>query len=104
MGPHVFDPCTTQPTQRGALLEAAAASEGAAWAAWWLDEMRRQARPVCGGWPGTLSEARRRMVKRIAAELGVSFAPTAAELDSATRAAYGQAKRDWNLSCEPDLE
>ena len=57
-------------------------------------------RPVAGGWPGTLSEARVRVGRRIASELGPAFAATAEELMDAARAAYGTARREWNECSE----
>jgi hypothetical protein len=90
--------------RREALLEAAAQSEGTAWSTWWLCELRRQNRPIAGGWPGTLSEARRRMSRRIATELGPRFSLTHAELDQVARRAYDHARRDWNLNSERDLD
>lgn len=87
---------------RRALLETAAFAEATAWASWWRAELSRQSRPIAGGWPGTLSEARTRMARRIASELGADFALTAQELDRAARFAYGAARREWNANCEPD--
>jgi hypothetical protein len=90
--------------RRRVMLEDAASSEGTAWAEWWRVELRRQRRPVAGGWPGTLSEARARIVARILHEHGPQFSATAAEIESAARSTYGTAKRDWNDNCDPDPE
>lgn len=90
--------------RRRVLLESASADEGVAWAAWWRNELRRQERPVAGGWPGTLSEARKRIVARIIKELGPRFGASESEIQSATRATYGTAKRDWNDNRDPDAD
>jgi hypothetical protein len=89
--------------QRHAHLERVAFAEATAWAAWWRAELGRQRRPIAGGWPGTVSEARVRIARRIAADLGPSFEATREELDETARAAYGAARREWNDCCGPDL-
>lgn len=83
-----------------------ATAEASAWAAWWRGELSRQKRPLAGGWPGTLSEARVRVARRIAADLGAAFLTTREELDETARAAWGAARREWNDSCapEPDID
>ncbi|HEU5058753.1 MAG TPA: hypothetical protein VFU21_19605 [Kofleriaceae bacterium] len=87
---------------RKALLERAAHAEGSAWAAWWRVELRRQKRFQAGGWPGTLSEARIRVARRVAAELGPAFGATREELEVAARSAYAIARREWNDTCDPE--
>lgn len=87
---------------RQALLDGAAQAEGSAWASWWRGELARQERPVAGGWPGTLTEARVRVACRISAELGAAFDATRQELEQAARGAYGVARREWNERCEPE--
>jgi hypothetical protein len=95
---------SAQPVAEGrkALLERAAHAEGSAWASWWRVELRRQSRVLTGGWPGTLSEARVRVARRIAVELGAAFHATREELELAARDAYSVARREWNDSCEPE--
>jgi len=88
--------------ERHGLLERAAHAEGNAWASWWRNELCRQSRPVAGGWPGTLTEARMRVARRIAVDLGPDFGATAQELEEAARSAYGAARREWKLNCEPE--
>lgn len=83
-------------------LDAAALSEGNEWAEWWRSELERQGRRPAGGWPGTLSEARRRIAVRLMADFGRTFAATADELDHATHSAYAAAKRSWDQGCYPD--
>lgn len=83
-------------TRRQAQLHQAAVTEGGIWAEWWRDELTRQSRAVAGGWPGTISEARRRIATRIARDFGPRFGATASELEAATRSTYVVAKRHWN--------
>ena len=89
-------------TRRQAQLHQAAVIEGGLWAEWWRDEMGRQSRAVAGGWPGTVSEARRRIVARIAHDFGPRFRATAAELEAAARSTYVAAKRAWNDAAVSD--
>jgi hypothetical protein len=83
------------PERRAELLGRIAVEASVAWVTWWCDELRRQRRPVAGGWPGTLSEARARIVARVSADLGGAFALTYAELDGLARTAYLRAKGEW---------
>lgn len=87
---------------RRELLDRAARGEGFAWASWWRSELGRQSRRLAGGWPGTLTEARVRVARRIAVELGPEFGLTAEELEEAARSAYRTARHEWNESCEPE--
>lgn len=87
---------------RQELLDRTAHGEGSAWASWWRTELDRQSRPVAGGWPGTLSEARVRIARRIAHDLGPEFRVTAEELEGAARSAYRTARHDWNESRAPE--
>ena len=54
---------------RRALLDKAATTAGTLWAQRWCDELRKEGRPVVGGWPGTLREAR----AQVSAYLGTSL-------------------------------
>lgn len=96
---HLAEPVTDA---RRALLERTAHAEGCAWASWWRGELQRQRRSQSGGWPGTLSEARVRVARRIAVDLGPAFDATRQELEVAARSAYGIARREWNDTCEPE--
>jgi len=87
---------------RRELLDRAARGEGSAWASWWRTELGRQSRPLEGGWPGTLSEARIRVARRIAVELGPEFGLTSDELEEAARSANRTARAAWNESCAPE--
>ena len=76
---------------------------GAAWAQECAVDLRAQERGVVGAWPGTVREARSRILARMPA------ARTTPALDTATlqllaRAAYDAARRSWQAISEPDLE
>jgi hypothetical protein len=88
---------------RQVLLDRTARAEATSWASWWRNELHRQNRPVAGGWPGTLSEARVRVARRIAVELEPDLAATRQEVEQAARAAYGAARDEWNESREPEI-
>jgi len=83
--------------ERASLLEEAAIDAGNRWAAARRDELVREGRPVEGGWPGTLPEAR----VRVAAHAGRALtaramsALTYDELGHAARVTYGEARRSW---------
>jgi len=81
--------------RRAEVLGRIAVETGEAWVLWWYDQLRRQRRPVAGGWPGTLSEARARLTARVSADLGREFTLTYAELDVLARTAYFRAKGEW---------
>lgn len=82
---------------RETLLSSAALEIGAAWAESWALEIQRQGRPVAGGWPGTLREARARVLAYLDRELLLRKMSrlSVEELGRATRAAYARARRDW---------
>jgi hypothetical protein len=90
----------TCPKERQALLCEAPASLGAAWARVLCEMMQAQGRPIEGGWPGTISEARARVHSHIDRALVGRGLPwmTEEELATATSAAYSRAKRDWLLA------
>ncbi len=88
---------------RQVLLTRTALAEALAWSAWWRTELQRQNRRLSGGWPGTLSEARARVVRRIALEHGPQLAVTAQEVERAARTVYGAARDQWNDHREPEV-
>ena len=109
-----------------------AAAIGEAWARECADDLRAQKRGVVGAWPGTIREARSRVllgVVRLAAArssssgaapaksggalpalpVGGATAPRTNSLDTETlqllaRTAYDAARRSWHVISEPDLE
>ena len=70
---------------------------GALWAKTWFEEMRRDGRPVAGGWPGTIDEARHRVRVHFVRELARRGMEElrADELKLATKTVYDRAKREW---------
>ena len=82
---------------RSTVLSEGSALLGAQWALSWFEEMWRTGRPVAGGWPGTLPEARARVVAHFGSELArldmLQLNPE--ELARATRSTYDKAKSDW---------
>jgi hypothetical protein len=82
---------------RDTLLSRAPLEIGALWAEVSQLEILRQGRPVEGGWPGTLSEARARILAYLDRELTLRKMPllNIEELLAATHATYAQARRDW---------
>ena len=85
-------------------LHRAARDAGAGWAKWWCERLRREGRTVAGGFPGTLPEARSRVLQQLAAESAAAAADamSPAELDVLARAAYVEAKNVWRASAVPD--
>jgi hypothetical protein len=85
------------PSSRDGLAERASRI-GEAWANEYLRDLQAQARAPIGAWPGTMSEARRRVV----AQLAIALDPE--HLNELARVANLAAKRGWGAVCEPDLE
>jgi hypothetical protein len=84
-----------------------AAAIGEAWAQECAVDLRAQERGVVGAWPGTIREARSRVLARLPAVRTLDRTPGA--LDTATlhllaRTAYDAARRSWQAISEPDLE
>lgn len=77
-------------------LEERASQIGAAWAEEYVRVLRAHARAPVGGWPGTMSEARRRVVTELA------IVPD--RLQELARVVNVAARRGWQKLCRPDLE
>ena len=71
---------------------------GDAWAKEYLRDLHARARPPIGAWPGTMSEARSRVVTQLA----IVLAPE--RLQELARVANLAARRGWQKACEPDPE
>jgi len=71
---------------------------GEAWAKEYVRDLQAHARAPVGGWPGTMSEARWRVVTQLA----IVLAPD--RLQELARVANLAARRGWQLVCEPDPE
>jgi hypothetical protein len=84
------------------LTPSVSAAIGEAWARDVANSLRAQTRGVIGGWPGTMSEARLRVI--------VGLPPTrrngidSAALEAMSRAVYDAARRCWDAISEPDPE
>ena len=87
---------------RRAVLEEMAVSMGKAWAERCREDLRAEGRPVAGGWPGTLPEARARMSRQLPPELSRRGmpAPTPPERELCAKAAYASARADWQTHRE----
>jgi hypothetical protein len=79
-------------------LAARAAQIGEAWAHEYVRALRGQERAPIGAWPGTMREARMRVVSRLAIVLDPK------RLDELARVANLAARRGWRDVCEPDPE
>lgn len=75
---------------------------GDAWAREVASALRAQTRSLVGGWPGTLREARSRVLLGVPAARHSQFDPEA--LVALSRAVYDAARRAWDEFAEPDLE
>ena len=80
------------------LLAERASQIGEAWVEECLRDLHAHARAPVGAWPGTMSEARRRVVT----QLPIVLAPE--RLQELARVANLAARRGWQKVCEPDLE
>jgi hypothetical protein len=90
---------STPEQKRALLLLNRPAALGASWALQCLEGMRQSGRAVEGGWPGTLPEARGRIVSNLSQELrSLGLAQLDHdELVAATATAYEEAKRCWQV-------
>jgi hypothetical protein len=71
---------------------------GEAWALEYVRTLTEQSRAPVGAWPGTMSEARTRVVLRLAVALDPK------RLDELARVANLAARRGWQEVCQPDPE
>ena len=85
------------PPARDALAERAS-QVGVEWAHEYVRDLRAQDRAAVGAWPGTMSEARGRIMARMAGALDPK------RLEELARVANLAARRGWREICEPDLE
>ena len=94
---------STAPEERKILVHESAVALGAKWARSWCDTMRGEGRPVAGGWPGTVAEARARVAAFFRGELAKRGLPrlTIDELSWASKEAYASARHDWHALCAP---
>ncbi len=85
---------------RDHVLDEAAHDAARAWVRQWMDDLAREGRPVEGGWPGTLKEARGRCAELSTRMLARSamVAPARDELDRITQITYAEARRLWRAA------
>jgi hypothetical protein len=84
------------------MLERLAVDEGRHWARGLRRSLAGEGRRIAGGWPGTLSEARSRVVTgcgRVMRESG-QVEPSSAELDWMARRLNAAARHDWLAKAE----
>ena len=84
------------------LVPSVSSALGQAWANDVAKALRAQTRGVIGAWPGTIREARSRVLLGLPAARQPSF--DAAALDALSRAVYDAARRCWDEIAEPDPE
>jgi hypothetical protein len=90
------------PQERCKIIEQCLAAVGQTWAAEYINEMSTDHRPVQGGWPGRLAEARalalRDLVQHLAAR-GMP-APSPDELTRAPAIVNDHARQQWARACK----
>jgi hypothetical protein len=77
---------------------ATATAIGEAWATECVRTLKSQERDVVGAWPGTMREARMRVLA------GMQTRLDAGQLEELARVANLAARRGWHEVSEPDLE
>ncbi len=82
---------------RRSILREGPSAIGAAWADALCANVTSEGRPISGGWPGTIVEARARIARHLHEELARRGLPPPCreELDAATCATYACAKTQW---------
>ena len=85
-------------------LERAVDAAGEAWAVDWANTLHGEGRPVSGGWPGTLSEARGRVAACIAKRVGPARRIGPEELELLARRAYAAARKAWLARADVGVE
>jgi hypothetical protein len=84
------------------LVPSVSSALGEAWANDVANALRAQTRGLVGAWPGTLREARSRVLIGFPAARQSTFDSEA--LAALSRAVYEAARRRWDAIAEPDLE
>ena len=85
---------------RRRLIEERPPALGVTWALDSCADVTKSGRRVEGGWPGTVPEARMRVLQDLPRELAAKgFAPLSpVELTAATSTVYDRARREWQLA------
>jgi hypothetical protein len=84
------------------LVPSVSSALGEAWANDVAKALRAQTRGLIGAWPGTMREARSRVLMGFPAARQSTFDPEA--LAALSRAVYDAARRYWDAISEPDPE
>jgi len=79
-------------------LAVKATALGETWTAEYIRDLRSQQRAIAGGWPGTLREARRRVLAAMPRNLDPQHLEELAKITNLA------ARRGWESISEPDLE
>ncbi|MBK7583510.1 MAG: hypothetical protein IPI67_25375 [Myxococcales bacterium] len=87
-------------TRLRAALDREVEAIGQAWAQAKMEALRNEGRPIAGGWPGTMSEARARV--SVCARSASRSAE--ADLETLARRAYVVAKATWLSRTAPDAD
>jgi hypothetical protein len=90
--------------QRQCVLDAVAVATGNAWVDWWRAELGQQGRAMMGGWPGTLSEARRRILAGTVSALGPEGMLSEHELAEHAHTVFAAARAAWMASAVREQE
>ena len=85
-------------TEADAELSSIASAVGEAWAAELVQTLRANEREIIGAWPGTMREARMRVLARLHQQLDLAV------LDDLARLVTVAARRDWQQISQPDPE
>jgi hypothetical protein len=84
------------------LVPSVSTALGEAWAHDVAEALRAQTRGLVGAWPGTMREARSRVLIGLPPTRRSGF--DAEALDALSRAVYEAARRCWDGFAEPDME
>jgi hypothetical protein len=85
---------------RSAVLKDASAAVGTSWALECVNALRASGRLIEGGWPGTLPEARARILSKLSPELSAhGLLPLdAREVGLVASSTNAEARRSWHLA------
>ncbi len=84
--------------EAAAELSPIATSVGEAWVAELVQTLRASEREIVGAWPGTMREARMRVLARLHRLLDLAL------LDELARLVIVAARREWHQLAQPDPE
>ena len=85
---------------RSVMLQDTSEAVGTSWALECVNALRESGRPIEGGWPGTLPEARARILRQLPLQLSArGMLPLdAQEIGLVSSSTNAQAKRSWHLA------